>query len=286
MKAALVLTLAVATSLTALADFSYTATSKGSGMMGGAESTQKHYLKGQKMKTDLGDMAIIMDFDAQTFTMITNSTKSYTVSKFSEMGQSLKDAPADVKVDVKETGQKQTINGFPAREVVMTMEMTVDTGGRGSQKMTMESHLWISSAVPGAGEMRAFYQRNASKFPYASAGAGGNSGMAKAMTELQKKMYTMDGIPVRQTTKMQMPGMQDQMAKAAKGMEQARAQLEKMAKEGGPGAAMAKQQLERMNAMSGGGGGFETTSDSSGFSSASIPDSVFAIPAGYTQKPK
>jgi hypothetical protein len=166
------------------------------------------------------------------------------------------------------------------------METTVDTGGRGAQKILMESHLWISSAVPGSGEMRAFYQRNASKFPYASGAARGNSGMAKAMTELQKKMFTMDGIPVRQTTKMQMPGMQDQMAKAAKGMEQARAQMEKMVKEGGPGADMAKKQLEQMNRMSGAGGGMETTSDSTGFSTASIPDSVFAIPAGYTQKPK
>jgi len=281
------LTLAMATSLTALADFSYTATSKGSGMMGGAESTQKHYLKGQKMKTDLGDMVIIMDFDAQTFTTITNSTKSYTVSKFSEMGQSLKGVEGDVKVDVQETGQKQTINGFPAREVVMTMETTVDTGGRGSQQITMESHIWISSAVPGAAEMRAFYQRNASKFPYANAGGRGNSGMAKAMTELQKKMFTMDGIPVRQTTKMQMPGMQAQMSQMSAGLEQAKAQLQKQIDKGGPGTEALKKQLEQMNKMGGGGGGgMETTSDSTGFSTASIPDSVFAIPAGYTQKPK
>jgi hypothetical protein len=49
---------------------------------------------------------------------------------------------------------------------------------------------------------------------------------------------------------------------------------------------MAKKQLERMGGMSGGGGGMEITTESTGFSAASIPDSVFAIPAGYTQKSK
>ncbi|HEV8146687.1 MAG TPA: hypothetical protein VGP79_09910 [Bryobacteraceae bacterium] len=287
MKAAIVLTLAVATSLTALADFSYTTTTKGTGMMAAANRSTKHYLKGQKMKTDLGDTAIIMDFDAQTMTAINNSAKTYTVTKFSELGQAIKDTNTDIKVDVRETGQKKDINGFASREVIMTMETTMDAPGRGSQKMTVEMDMWISSAVPGAGELRAFNLRNAARYPYAAmAGGGGNQGMAKAMADLQKKMSSMDGVPVLQIMKMKAPGMEAQMAQAQKGMEQARAQMEKMVKDGGPGAAMAKQQLERMNAMGGGGGGMEITTESSAFSTASIPDSVFAIPAGYTLKAK
>jgi hypothetical protein len=99
-------------------------------------------------------------------------------------------------------------------------------------------------------------------------------------------MSSMDGVPVLQIMKMKMPGMEAQMAQTQKGMEQARAQLEQMVKQGGPGADMAKKQLERMGGMSGGGGGMEITTESTGFSAASIPDSVFAIPAGYTQKSK
>src|SRR5258706_5008835 len=277
MKAAYLLTLTVASSLTALADFSYVSTVKSAGMMGGAgDSTQKHFLKGQKMKTDLGEMVIIMDFEAQTFTTITNSTKTYTVTKFSEMGQSLKDVNADVKGDVHETGQKKDINGFPSREVVMTMDTTMDAGGRGPQKITMETHIWISPAVPGAGELRSFYQRNAGKFPYTQIGARGNSGMAKAMTELQKKMFSMDGVPVLQIMKMKIPGMEEQMAKAQQAMEQM--------KKTNPDAA--KQMEKAMGERMGGGSGIETTTESSGISTAGIPDSVFAIPAGYTLKAK
>jgi hypothetical protein len=49
---------------------------------------------------------------------------------------------------------------------------------------------------------------------------------------------------------------------------------------GGMGAAGG---AGRGPAAGGGGALIEITMDSSGFSSASVPDSVFAIPAGYTQ---
>ena len=263
----------MATSLTALADFSYTSTTKGAGMMAAANSSTKHYLKGQKMMIDSGNTAMIMDFGAETFTSIDNTSKTYTVTKFSELNQTMKDTSADVKVDIRETGQKKDINGFASREVIMTMETTMDAGRGGPQKMTMEVDMWISSAVPGAGELRAFYQRNAAKFPYsAMGGRGGNQGMAKAMADLQKKMTSMDGVPVLQITKMKMPGMETQMAQMQKQLEQ----LKKSNPE------VAKQMEKSMGGM----GGMEITIESTGFSAAGVPDSVFAIPAGYTQKSK
>jgi hypothetical protein len=88
-------------------------------------------------------------------------------------------------------------------------------------------------------------------------------------------------------------GAADQAAQAQQSaqsdprMAQARAKLEEMAKSGGPGADMAKQQLARMGAASAGGaGGMEITMESSGFSTASVPDSVFSIPAGFTLSKK
>ena len=66
------------------------------------------------------------------------------------------------------------------------------------------------------------------------------------------------------------------------GMAQARAQMEAIIKQGGPGAAAAQQALARMGgAASGGGSLFEITMESGDFSTSRIPDSVFAIPAGY-----
>jgi len=125
MRAMCVLFLTLAAALTARADFSYTQTTKSAGgMMGAAVPTvTKTYLKGQKMKIDNGDSIMIMDFDAQTMTHVSTAQKTYTVSKFSELGETVSKSGMDINIDLKETGQRKTINGFNATEMVMTMEM-------------------------------------------------------------------------------------------------------------------------------------------------------------------
>jgi hypothetical protein len=271
-----VVTLMLAASFVARADFSYTTTQKNPG----GESTSKHYLKGQKMMT-------VMDFAAQTITTINNTNKTYRVRKFSDLGSTT--MQGDVQVDVKSSGQKKTINGFNASEVVMTMQMD-NPGTPDAPKIQMEMHLWISPDVPGAQEQHAFYQKNLGKFPWSAMAQGANPSMQKAMAELQRKMADMNGIAVLQTVKMGGgggggAGVSDSHADQ---MAQARARLEEMQKQGGPQAQAAAQALARMGAAPGGGGGsgFEINMESSNFSTASIPDSIFAIPAGYQQSEK
>ncbi len=55
----------------ARADFSYSMTSKSS--MGGNPSVSKYYYKGNKMKMEMSNTAMIMDFDAQTITTLNPS---------------------------------------------------------------------------------------------------------------------------------------------------------------------------------------------------------------------
>src|SRR5215471_16857261 len=129
MKTAQLLILPLACALTARADFSYIQTQKaGGGMMAAAaaaagNATTKHFLKGQKLKTDNGTTVLILDFDAQTITNINHTQKTYSVSKFADMGQALKNAGGEIKIDLKETGEKKTVNGFNASQVIMTMTM-------------------------------------------------------------------------------------------------------------------------------------------------------------------
>ena len=274
MKSAKVVILTAVAALAAHADFSYTTTQKG-GPAAGNQST-KNYFKGQKMKADMGGTATIVDFDAQTFTNINNTSKTYSVTPFSELSNTLKNANVSANVDVKETGQKKTVNGYNARELVMTMSMDSPQAAQAGMKMQMEMDMWISSDVPGASEVKSFFEKNGSRFPWSAMTAGANPSLQNAMTEMQKKMASMGGVPVQQIVRMKAAGNEAQNA----AMEKARAQLEQMSKGGGPGAAMAQQQLARMG---GGGNGslFEITTDSSDFSTSSIPDSVFEIPAGY-----
>jgi hypothetical protein len=283
--------LALATSLTAFADFSYTTTTKSSGggpMAAAMNRTGHHYLKGQKMKIDNGDSSIIMDFDAQTMTTINNAQKTYSVLKFSDLGDVMKSVGAsDVKIDVKETGQKKDVNGYPAREIIMTMAVSMDTGRGSPMQMQMEMDMWVSSAVPGVSELKTFYQRNGAKMPWsAMAGGGGNQSMQKAVAEIQRKMSSLEGVPVQQTMKVSMPGMGLTPAQQAQ-MAQAQAQLEAMKKQNPEAAKMMEKAMAgRMGGGGGGMGGIEVTTDSSEFSTKAVPDSVFAIPAGYTQSQK
>jgi len=264
---------------TAYADFSYTMAQKNQGssaVAAGAFST-KIFFKGQKMMTDRGAAATIVDFDAQTVTTLNKTQRTYSVTKFSDLGQGLKQNDIETRIDVKETGQTKMINGFSASEMVMTMEMDSPQLSQAGMKMQMEMDIWKSSDVPGAREMKAFYQRNGANFPWSAMGGSGAQGMQKGIVEMQRKMAGFGGVTLLQTIRTKSAGgaQNDKMAKA-------RAQLENMIQQGGPGAAAAQQALARMPAMGAGGGSlFEVTMESSDFSTASIADSVFAIPAGF-----
>ena len=291
MRATCIFCLTLGTGMLARADFSYTTTTKTSGGMMAAAAGQgratKTYLKGQKMKVDSGNSVLIMDFDAQTITHIDPAQKTYRVSKFSDVAETLGKGGMDVNIDIKETGQHKVINGYNASEAVMTMDIDSPQAKQNGMKMRMEMEIWISPDVPGAQEMRAFYQRNAARFPWSQlAGSGqGGAGMQKGIVELRRKMAEMKGVPVLQVMKMGASGNEAQMAQMQQGMAQARAQLEEMQRQGKLPPQM-QEQLKRMTAASAGGSMFETTLESSNFSTSSIPDSEFAIPPGYQQTEK
>lgn len=295
MKTALALSATLfAAAFSAQADFSYTTTQKATGgqmaaMAAGSNNSSKFYLKGQKMMTQSGEIATILDFDAQTITMVNNRQKTVTVRKFSDITASAGDFNA--KIDVKETGQKKVINGYNASELVITMQMDSPAEAQ-MGKMQMEMDMWLSSDPPGVKELRAFYQKNMSRFPWAamSGGAAGNASMQRAMAEMQRKMAEMNGVNVMQVMKMKAAGgaaaMPAMPQMTPEQMEQMKAAIARMQAQGGPGAAQAQQAMARLQAMQSGAGAssgslMEMTMESTDFSTSSIPDSVFAIPAGY-----
>lgn len=270
------LILALATSFAARADFSYTQTAKASQ---GTPQVTKSFFKGSKMLADRGDTATLFDFNAQTITTINKAAKTYSVKK---IGEDVGAAGVVPQIDIKDTGQKKTINGYNCSQTMMTMSMDSPGGAPGGMKMQVEVELWISADVPGWQNMRAFFQKNAGALAMMG---GGNPGIQKAMAEMQKKMAGMNGAAVLQTVRMKSAGGNDaQMAQAQAGMAQARARLEEMVKQGGQQAEMAKQALARMPGGGSGASLFESTMESSNFSAADIPESTFAIPSGFTQK--
>jgi hypothetical protein len=294
-------TIALALTTAAYADFSYKTTRKSTGgMMAGMMANGRGVpevstisLKGQKMKVDSGNTATILDYDAQTITTLDNAAKTYTVRNFSDMTGAADAGNIDAKVDVKETGQKKVINGFNSNEAILTMEME-SPQARQMGKMQVEMDMWLSPDVPGASELHEFFRKNGSKFMLGAAGPSGNSSMHAAIAEMQRKMTSMNGVPVEQIIRLRSAGApavsSAQMGQMQDAMAQARARLEAMKAQGGPQAAAAAQALARMGggspaaSSSGSGALVEITMDSTDFSTNSIPASVFEIPAGYQKK--
>jgi len=294
------LALTLAAGLTASADFSYTNTMKTTGgsmaAMAGtaADRTSKYYFKGQKIMTTTGDVSTIIDFGAQTVTTINTAQKTYTLKKFSDVAAGTA-ANMDMTVDVKDTGQTKVINGMNATEALITMDMDMELGrGAPPMKMQMEMHLWISPDVPGSSEVRAFYEKNMANFPWtAMAGGMGNPSVTKAMAQMQQAMAKLKGMPVEEVIKIKSAGGAGAPQMAMPQMPQMTpAQQQQMQ------AAMSKMtpaQQQQMQAMMGGmgrgatpaaggsGSLMEMTGTANGFSSASVPDSVFAIPDGFKQ---
>jgi hypothetical protein len=309
MKTAVTVILSLLSCTLAEADFSYTQTMKiTGGMLAGMAGkagarANKISIKGQKLRTDDGNAVILVDFEAQTITSINTGQKTYSVRDFSDMKGSASDLNATA--EFKETGQKKLVNGFNASEAILTMD--VDTPPIG--KTQVEVDMWLSAEVPGAQELRAFYSKNAAEFPWqALGGDAGSPAMASAMTEVQKKIATANGGPVQQIIRIKAPGAMPgsvaptaptvgpsaaQITQMQASLEKARKQLETMAAQGGPAAAIARQQLARMGppptqtggdtASAGSNWLLEMTIDSSGFSTDGILDSAFEIPAGYVK---
>ena len=246
MKTVTLLVVTLCSSAAAYADFSYTTTRKAQGpTAAAAPSSTKYYYKGQKMMTDSDATAMIMDFESQTVTTVHKTQKTWSVTKFSDVGQVVKQADIDAKMDVKETGQKKMINGFNATQVIMTMEMDSPQMSQAGMKMQMEVDTWLSSDVPGAQELKAFHQKNARNMPWAAM-TGNAAGMQKAVADIQRKMANIGGVPLLQVVKVKSAGGGAQAAQMQAGMAQARAQMEAMVKQGGPQAAAAQQALARM----------------------------------------
>jgi hypothetical protein len=206
-----------------------------------------------------------------------------TVKKFSDSGTSL--GGAEMSLDVEETGQKRNINGYDASELLMTVDVDSPQLQSRGMKMQMEVHIWLSPGVPGAEELHSFYKRNMGNFPWAAMMQGGNAGMGKSIAELQRKLASMNGVPVLEVMKSKTAGGPSVSPQQQAQMDQARARLEAMAQQGGAQGAAAQQALARMGGAAS-GGGMEINIESGNFSTAAIPASTFAIPAGFTPADK
>lgn len=242
----------LASTLAAQGDFSYSTTNRITGgamasMPSASVPSTKSYYKGQKFRQDSGDIAKLVDCHAQTITTIDGREKTFSIMKFGDIPAVVKQTDLTTKIDVKETGQKKTVNGYNASELILTM----DIGGSALEGVTLlfESDMWLSTEVPGASEVRRFYQR-CPGFPWTALFQAGFSEMQRKIAEMGLTMLGVVKIKAQATS------------------------------------AAAKLTL-RQAGLGDSDSMIEAVAESSDFSTAEIPDAVFAVPAGYRKvRPK
>ncbi len=255
--AALALTLAAP----ARADVKMTQNVSGKGMGISANTVTTTYLKGLKMRTETvtGDTVRTMIFDVENQKIYSFDSKKkeadvWDMAEFGKQTGTMID-PGEITASVKPNGQTKQILGKTATGYDMAISVPARMGDpKNGMQMTvmLAGPTWIVKNSPGTAEFQAFYKAAAERgFIFTDPRAAkGQSGQAKATTQMYRELAATGGVPYE--TEMNI----------------------KMAGDGPMAGLMAKM------------GNISTLSTMTAIESAPIPDDLFMPPAGYKLSPK
>lgn len=289
----------IALAVSARADFSYQQTSKITGGMmagmmkfAGAFSKQVREpmqttvsVKGDRLSTSSNTHLHIVDLAAETMTDVDLEKKTYSVITFADFAKAMQkmsekmgqqnDAQVNFKADIKQTGATRSINGFQAKESILTLTMEgqdAKSGNKGA--MNVVTDMWLAPSLPGYDEVRTFHMKMAQKLAW-TPGMGGmgammgrQAGMMKGMSQLYKESSKLEGVPVLQVIRMSgtADGVSEaDMAKAQQAMTDAERAQEQQGQTPPPSAGDAAGQaatgaalgrMGKIGGLAGGLGGF------------------------------
>ena len=243
----------------------------GKAMKEGIVSTSA--VKGDRKLTMNDTTGQIIDLQEEKVYDLDLRNRTYTVTTFAELRRKMEEArkkaaeqsaqaeekPAEkppdgkeleIDFDLKETGQKRTVNGFDAREIIMTVvarekgKKLEESGG-----MVLTSTSWLTPSVPALKELHDFDRRYAEKLygpvmmdAQQMAMAMSMYPMLKdAMARLQKEKVNLDGTPVLTVVKVEAAANAEQAAAAEKEKEEPKP----AANVGGLGGMLARRVMKR-----------------------------------------
>lgn len=299
------------------------------------------YVKGNMMRKDQADGHIqIIDLDGKRIISIDSQKRTYSIMTFDQMKANLEHARENVqtqkasqpqgeqqpqvqvtpKVEVTPTGKTATVLNLPASEVLMRIDMemqSTDPSTQGqSATMWIKTNSWITPNIPGYEELTAFYQKMGKEMAWVPGSAmGGNPQMSQGMAQLRQNAAALKGFPLVQYVSMGMAGTGQTTAQGgqAQQAQTPSTQTQSSTPVTSPGDAIAKglggmlggfgrkkkqQQQDQSDQGSSAGGSdaglppappatqgslMEMTVQVTGYSSDTLTDDLFAVPSGYTQ---
>jgi hypothetical protein len=228
-------------------------TGKGLGMSGTMPSTT--YIKGLKMRVDNvnGDKTTSMIFDVENQKLYSfdSKKKEADVWDMADFGKQIGVSESTGGTySFKPNGQTKQINGKTAAgyDMNIVMPTTMGDAKNGMQMtVTLTGTTWIVKGAPGSTDYGKFYTAAADKgFIFTDPRAAkGQPGQAKARTQMYRQMAATGGLPFETQMNIKMGG-------------------------DGPMAAM----MARV-------GNLEMLTNLQNAEAASLPDEMFAPPAGY-----
>jgi hypothetical protein len=198
-------------------------------------------VKGDRMSTTSGNTQQIVDLKEEKIYDVDLKDKSYRVTTFAELRQRMEEArrkaaeqqqkesgkPSDptkeMEVDftAKETGQRKAVNGFDAREVLMTITMrekgkTLEQSGG----MVLSNSVWLAPKIDGMAELADFQRRYAEKLlasavldaQQMAALAAMYPQIQEAMARMRAEGVKLDGTAVLTDTKFEAVASAEQAA--------------------------------------------------------------------------
>ena len=237
-------------------------------------------VKGNRKMTTTDKTGQLIDLAEEKVYDIDLSKKTYTVTTFAEIRREMEEArrkaaqqaqqaqqasrekeqaaaepeqnpQVEVEFDIKESGQTKPVNGFDAREVVMTISVhekgkpIAENGG-----MVLTTNTWLTPKVANASEIADFDRRYAEKLALPTmidaqqmaAAMAMYPMMADAMKRMQAENVRLDGTPVLTVMKFETvapPGAAQETAKQEPQPQTARPSV------GGIGGALARRALSK-----------------------------------------
>ena len=296
---------------------------------GSTETVETQYIKPGKMRTDVMESSSIVDLEGRRYISVDHNNRTYTVVSFDSvtamaqsMSQQMNQAgqaprqptspPTDqpqmeysFDVSVDRAGERQSIAGYQAERVFVTVEMegreagTQDQDGQGG-RIVMLTDMWVSPDAPG---YEAFAS-NQSDQAQAMAGAtrdmssamgamfAQNPNQRAAMERAAEEMKKVEGMPLKTTTHMVMVPLDQEFDRDA-------ALAPPAPKQEGSGVSAGDVARSALGGLFGRGRQPEPEPEPAAdgptqltvmrveqevieISTAAIPDSTFEVPQGYT----
>jgi hypothetical protein len=285
-------------------------------------TTKTVALKGDRKMTIEEDRAELIDLKEEKVYQIDMKGKSYSVQTFEEMRKQIQDAmekakaqapapaakeqPAatqgqpqfEVDFKLEESGQKKTIAGYNAREVVATATMHEKGKTAAEGAMVVTSSMWMAPTIPELKQIEDFDVKFAQKMllPFAADFAqqmapamGAYPGLTAGMGKIEAEKGKMEGTTVSTVVKASLPVPPDQKTSSQPPPQQQTKQTEAPKSIGGLLGGLGKKAVtgnkkEEEQKPPSDPGTLMTITEELVSVSTSVTDADVSIPAGFKEK--